>query len=191
MEALCFATNNSHKLEEVRRLVTGFRILTLAEAGCTVELPEEQDTIPGNSRQKAEFVFLNYGVPCFADDSGLEVSALNGAPGVHSAYYGGPERDHSKNIERLLRELSGKEDRSARFITVITLASASSVIQFEGILEGTITEVPRGTEGFGYDPVFLPMGYDRTLAEMTMEEKNSISHRFRAVSSLAAYLRAT
>ena len=189
MPEICFASNNSHKLEEVRRLIPGFRILTLAEIGCSVELPEEQDTISGNSRQKAEFVLKHYGVTCFADDSGLEVAALGGAPGVHSAYYGGPQRDASLNTARLLRELEGRQERSARFITVINLASPASVLQFEGVLEGTIAHAPRGNQGFGYDPVFIPQGYDRTLAEMTMEEKNSISHRFRAVSALAAYLR--
>lgn len=188
MRELCFASNNRHKLEEVSRLLPGFRILTLAEAGCTEELPETQLTIEGNSRQKALYVAEKFGISCFADDSGLEVHALDGAPGVHSAYYGGPERDAEKNIHRLLQELSGRTDRSARFITVITLAGAGMVHTFEGILEGSITLAPRGTSGFGYDPVFLPLQSNRTLAEMTIEEKNAISHRFKAVSALAGFL---
>ena len=189
MRELCFATNNRHKLEEVSRLLPGIRILTLSAIGCTDELPEEQDSIEGNSRQKAIYVAEKFGIDCFADDSGLEVQALGGAPGVHSAYYGGPERDAQKNIDRLLRELGDRTDRSARFLTVITLAAAGSVQTFEGILEGSITLAPRGTSGFGYDPVFLPLHGERTLAEMTMEEKNAISHRFHAVSALTRFLK--
>jgi len=188
MRELCFATNNRHKLEEVSRLLPGMRILTLSDIGCMEELPEEQATIEGNSRQKAIHVAEKFGIDCFADDSGLEVKALGGAPGVHSAYYGGPERDAQKNMSRLLQELSDHADRSARFITVITLAFAGSVHVFEGVLDGTIIEAPRGSYGFGYDPVFLPLHGHRTLAEMTMEEKNAISHRFQAVNALARFL---
>ncbi|MFM7195626.1 MAG: RdgB/HAM1 family non-canonical purine NTP pyrophosphatase [Bacteroidota bacterium] len=188
MKELCFASNNRHKLEEISRLLPHLNILTLAELGCTEELPETQDTIAGNSRQKALYVAEKFGIPCFADDSGLEVHALNGAPGVHSAYYGGPERDAQKNMARLLEELNGLADRSARFITVITLEGAGPVQTFEGILEGSIIPAARGTSGFGYDPIFLPRNCDRTLAQMSMEEKNAISHRFKAVSALARFL---
>ncbi len=187
--AWVFATNNRHKLEEVQqavgRLIT---VISLAEAGCTDNLPETGHTLEDNARQKAEYVFKKLGVACFADDSGLEVEALDGEPGAASAHYAGPHRSSSDNINLLLEKLKGISSRKARFRCVIALADSCGTQLFEGILSGSITSAPRGNNGFGYDPVFVPDGETRTLAEMTMEEKNRISHRARAVSRLARYL---
>lgn len=185
---LCFATNNKHKLEEVATgLGDTFAIQTLAEIGCTEELPETTGTIPGNSRQKAEYVYKNYGISCFADDSGLEVEALHGEPGVDSAHYSG-SRDHQQNIAKLLANLQGEPNRKAQFRTVFTLILHGVEHQFEGIVKGTIIDAPRGNGGFGYDPVFIPDGYTQTFAEMSLIEKNKISHRARALAKLTAYL---
>ena len=190
---LCFATNNQHKLDEVSTsLGNSFTIKTLHEIGCTEELPETTGTIPGNSRQKAAYVWTHFGVSCFADDSGLEVAALNGEPGVDSAYYSG-SREADKNIQKLLTNLAGERNRKAQFVTVFTLIlhgqSGDPVEhQFEGIVEGQIIEEPRGTGGFGYDPVFLPDGYNRTFAELTIEEKNKMSHRAKALAKMIDYL---
>lgn len=185
---LCFATNNAHKLTEIKALLgDNFELRTLQEIGCNEELPETTDTIEGNSAQKAEYVWAHYGVNCFADDSGLEIEALNGAPGVHSAYYSG-ERNHARNIERVLSELANESNRKARFKTVITLTLAGKSHSFEGIVEGTIIDSPRGTDGFGYDPIFVPEGGNRTFAEMTLDEKGKISHRSRAFAKLVAFL---
>jgi len=187
---LCFATNNLHKIQEVQAILAGrHTILSLADIGCTEELAEEQDTIPGNSFQKAEYVFRAYRVPCFADDSGLEVEALNGAPGVHSAYFAGPQRSHQDNMNLVLSKLSNTENRKAQFRTVITLVTPSMTQQFEGTLTGTIITEKRGGGGFGYDPIFLPDGYNKTLAEMSAEEKNQISHRARAIAQLVEFLK--
>jgi XTP/dITP diphosphohydrolase len=186
---LCFATNNSHKLEEVRHAIKHFQIVSLEEINCFEELPETRDTLEGNSLQKAEYVFDKYKVPCFADDTGLEVEALNNAPGVYSARYGGPQRNADDNINLLLTNLQGKSDRQARFRTVITLVGFRPIpVLFEGIVSGVITLDKSGTSGFGYDPVFLPDGYSKTFAEMTMDEKNKLSHRAQAVQKLEAYL---
>jgi XTP/dITP diphosphohydrolase len=185
---LCFATNNTHKLEEIRAILgENFVLKTLQEIGCNEELPETTDTIEGNSAQKAEYVWEHYRVNCFADDSGLEIEALNGAPGVHSAYYSG-ERNHARNIERVLRELNNEPNRKARFKTVITLTLEGKSHSFEGIVEGTIIDSPRGIDGFGYDPIFVPDGSERTFAEMSLEEKGKISHRSRAFAKLVAFL---
>lgn len=186
---LCFATNNDHKISEVQKcLPADIALVSLKEIGCVEQLAETTATIPGNSRQKAEYVFQHYHVDCFADDSGLEVEALNGAPGVDSAMYAGPQRSHKDNIELLLKNLEGIAFRKARFITVITLILHGTSHQFEGILNGTIIDSPRGTGGFGYDPVFVPEGETRTLAELTMDEKNAISHRARAIQKLLHFL---
>ncbi|GAB3029794.1 RdgB/HAM1 family non-canonical purine NTP pyrophosphatase [Spirosoma pulveris] len=190
---LCFATNNQHKLAEVAAKLGGsFTLKTLQDIGCTDELPETSGTIPGNSRQKADYVWTHFGVSCFADDSGLEVDALNGEPGVDSAFYSG-SRDSERNIQKLLANLTNKPSRKARFITVFTLVlhgrDAGPVVhQFEGVIEGQIVTAPRGSGGFGYDPVFLPDGYDRTFAEMTIDEKGLISHRSRALTKMITYL---
>ncbi|GAB3927107.1 RdgB/HAM1 family non-canonical purine NTP pyrophosphatase [Larkinella terrae] len=187
---LCFATNNANKLAEISAMLGDqFELKTLQEIGCFEEIPETQDTIPGNSRQKAEHVWDNYRVNCFADDSGLEVDALSGAPGVHSAYYGGYPRSYEKNLNLLLTNLAGEADRTARFRTVITLVIDGEYFVFEGIAEGKILTEPRGDGGFGYDPIFQPDGYDRTFAEMRMEEKSAISHRGKAFEKLVTFLK--
>jgi len=186
---LCFATNNSHKLEEVRHAIKHFQIVSLEEINCFEELPETRDTLEGNSLQKAEYVFEKYKVPCFADDTGLEVEALNNAPGVYSARYAGPQRNADDNINLLLKNLQGNANLNARFRTVISLVGLlSSPVLFEGIVSGAITLERRGTSGFGYDPIFVPQGYAKTFAEMSMDEKNELSHRARAVKKLEAYL---
>jgi XTP/dITP diphosphohydrolase len=188
---ICFATNNTHKIEEVKAILgNGFSLLSLNDVGCREELPEEQETIEGNSFQKASYVFNNYHVACFADDSGLEVAALKNAPGVHSAYYAGMQRSHDDNMALLVKNMTGEDDRHAHFKTVITLVSASGVHQFEGILKGMILTEKRGQGGFGYDPVFLPEGYSKTLAEMSPGEKNEISHRSIAVQKLIRFIKA-
>ncbi|MBO0934385.1 RdgB/HAM1 family non-canonical purine NTP pyrophosphatase [Fibrella aquatilis] len=196
---LCFASNNPHKLTEVADVLgPSFTIRTLADIGCTDELPETTGTIPGNSAQKAHYVFDHFNVACFADDSGLEVDALNGEPGVDSAFYAGGDkpgetRSHERNIAKLLKNLDGQTNRRAQFRTVITLVAPDATgspteHQFEGIVPGTILTEPRGTEGFGYDPVFLPDGYTQTFAEMPLSEKSKISHRARALAGLVGFL---
>ncbi|MFD3000224.1 non-canonical purine NTP diphosphatase [Pontibacter toksunensis] len=191
MKQLCFATNNKHKLAEVSQMLEGkYALLSLQDIGCHEELPEEQDTLEGNSRQKAEYVWQHYNVSCFADDTGLEVEALDGAPGVYSARYAGPQRSDSDNIRQLLQNLEPHDNRKARFRTSITLILDGEEHQFEGIVDGTISKEWKGNKGFGYDPVFVPDGYDRTFAEMSSEEKNAISHRGRAVQRLVTFLKA-
>lgn len=188
---LCFASNNAHKLDEIRPLLPpGFELLSLADIGCHEELPETQDTLEGNARQKAEYVLTHYGVGCFADDTGLEVAALHGAPGVYSARYAGPQRRADDNVAKLLHELAGQPDRSARFRTVVALARPGEATrEFAGEVAGSISETTRGDRGFGYDPVFVPAeGDGRTFAEMSADEKNRISHRARAVAGLLAFL---
>ena len=188
---LCFASNNAHKLDEIRPLLpAGFELLSLADIGCHEELPETQDTLEGNARQKAEYVRQHYGVDCFADDTGLEVTALHGAPGVYSARYAGAQRDAADNVAKLLRELAGAADRSAKFRTVVALARADGrTPTFAGEVAGYISEAASGTGGFGYDPVFVPIeGDGRSFAEMSGTEKNRISHRARAVAGLLAFL---
>lgn len=189
-QQLVAATNNQHKLSEIRPLIEpDFRILSLHDIGCTEELPETKDTLEGNSLQKAAYVFDRYHLRCFADDTGLEVEALNGAPGVYSARYAGAQRNSEDNIALLLKELSGKKNRQARFRTVITLIGRGEHQVFEGVVTGMILEKRSGTAGFGYDPVFQPEGFSRTMAEMSMDEKNRLSHRGLAVSKLVKYLK--
>lgn len=186
---LCFATNNKHKLQEIRKAVGDqFEIVSLQEIGCHEELPETQTTLEGNSNQKAMYVWQNYNVNCFADDTGLEVEALNGEPGVYSARYAGEKCSFQDNVNLLLKNMEGVKNRDAKFRTVITLILDGGVSQFEGAVEGKITETPSGSDGFGYDPIFLPHEKSVTFAEMDMEEKNSISHRGRATEKLVAFL---
>jgi XTP/dITP diphosphohydrolase len=189
MMKICFASNNEHKIEEVKHIATNYQIVSLKEIGCFEELPETRDTLEGNSLQKAEFVFDNYNLPCFADDTGLEVEALNNAPGVYSARYAGSQKNSEDNINLLMKNLHGEKNRRARFRTVISLVGLESTpVLFEGIVDGSITMDKRGSSGFGYDPVFLPDGYTKTFAEMTLAEKNALSHRALAVKKLEAYL---
>ena len=186
---LCFATNNLHKIEEVKALLhSTFRLTTLEEAGIFQELAETQDTLEGNALQKARFVFQHTGIPCFADDTGLEVNSLHGAPGVISARYAGPRRDSSENIRLLLQNMEGFTNRDARFRTVVALILPQGEWLFEGVVMGKILREARGVGGFGYDPVFLPDVVSKTLAEMSMDEKNRISHRAMAVGKLAHFL---
>ena len=188
---LCFATNNRHKLEEVASLLNGsLDLVSLHEVGFNGELAEDFFTLEENSKQKAAFVYNTFKVPCFADDSGLEVQALNGAPGVHSAHYAGPHRSSADNTALLLQRMVGIENRTARFRTVITLMDDGLVKQFEGTVHGQILNSPLGTAGFGYDPVFLPDGFELSLAEMTLIQKNKISHRAMAMLRLVEYLKA-
>lgn len=189
MKTLVFATNNLHKLEEVRDILGGsFRIASLKEIGCTDDIPETADTLEGNALQKARYVKDKFGYDCFADDTGLEVEALGGAPGVFSARYAGPGHDSEANMQKLLKELERKTNRQAQFRTVVALLLEGREYTFEGIVRGTILTERRGTAGFGYDPVFVPEGYAETFAEMGSEEKNRISHRARAVQKLADFL---
>jgi XTP/dITP diphosphohydrolase len=190
LHQLVAASNNAHKLSEIRPLLEpAFRILSLQDIGCLEELPETTNTLEGNSLQKARFVFDRYGYACFADDTGLEVPALKGEPGVDSAHYAGPQRSAADNMALLLRNLEGHADRSAQFRTIITLVAHDGAVHtFEGIVEGEITTEKQGTDGFGYDPVFKPRGMNRTFAEMTTAEKNTMSHRGRAVAKLVEFL---
>ena len=186
---IVFATNNEKKVREIQAIISAsIQLLRLQEIGCTEELPETTGTIEGNSAQKAKYVYNHFQVNCFAEDTGLEVDFLDGAPGVDSAFYAGPERDNTKNIELLLSNLQGCTDRKAHFKTVITLVLKGVEYQFTGILDGTIGYKAHGTGGFGYDPVFvLPDG--RTLAELSVSEKGAISHRGKATAKLVTYLR--
>ena len=186
---LCFATTNAHKLEEIQAILgDNFELISLAETGCKEELPETGSTLEANSLQKAQYLYDHYQVNCFADDSGLEVHALGGEPGVDSAHYAGPQRSHGDNINLLLKNLAGIDDRSAQFRTVITLIQNGEITQFEGSIKGQIISDLRGTEGFGYDPVFVPEGYETTFAEMPLAEKGKISHRASAFRKLVAFL---
>lgn len=186
---LCFATNNAHKLEEIQAILGDrFDLLSLKDINCTEELPETGDTLEANSLQKAQYLYDHYQVNCFADDSGLEVYALGGEPGVDSAHYAGPQRSHTDNVNLLLKNLVDKTDRSAQFRTVITLIQNGEVTQFEGSIKGQIISELRGSEGFGYDPIFVPEEYQTTFAEMSLAEKGKISHRARAFEKLVSYL---
>ena len=186
---LCFATNNAHKLEEIQAILgDSFELLSLKDINCTKELPETGNTLEANSLQKAQYLYDHYQVNCFADDSGLEVHALGGEPGVDSAHYAGPQRSHSDNINLLLKNLTDETDRSAQFRTVITLIQNGKVSQFEGSIKGQIISELRGSEGFGYDPIFIPEGYTTTFAEMSLAEKGKISHRAKAFGKLVAFL---
>ena len=206
---IVFATNNQHKLSEIRQILgSRVEVLSLKDIGCDVDIPETGSTLEENALQKAQYVYDNYHIDCFADDTGLEVDALAGAPGVYSARYAaigpigpigpispispispiGPTHDFEANMARLLRELGENNNRQARFRTVIALIQHGEVHEFEGIVNGEIIRERRGGEGFGYDPIFQPDGYDQTFAELGIEVKNHISHRARATQKLADYL---
>ena len=189
MKKLVFATNNAHKLEEIRAILGDeIEILSLKDIHCDADIPETADTLEGNAALKAEYVYRNYGMDCFADDTGLEVEALGGAPGVYSARYAGSSHDSEANMKKLLAELNGVTNRKAQFRTAICLIEKREKHLFEGIVIGAIIEARRGNSGFGYDPVFVPEGYAETFADMGNDEKNKISHRARAVQQLCAYL---
>lgn len=189
-QKIVFATNNAHKLEEVAAILgNNYEVLSLHEIGCVADIPETSETFAGNALQKAQYVKEHYGYDCFADDSGLEVDVLDGAPGVFSARYSGGGSE--ANMDKLLHNLTGKSERGAQFRTVIALLVGEEKQLFEGIVRGTIIEERRGKGGFGYDPIFVPEGYDRTFAELGSEVKNNISHRAKAVRQLAEYLLTT
>jgi XTP/dITP diphosphohydrolase len=186
---LIFATNNLHKLTEIQSIIgKNFTIKSLHEIGCTEDIPETAPTLEGNALLKAQYIYDKFGKNCFADDTGLEVEELDGRPGVFSARYATDGHDFEANIDKVLNELTGVENRKARFRTVIALILDGSVQYFEGIVNGEIIAERKGVKGFGYDPVFLPDGYEQTFAEMPLAEKNKISHRARAVSKLVEFL---
>lgn len=189
---LVFATNNAHKLDEIRAILGDrVEVLSLKDIHCEADIPETADTLEGNAALKAEYIYKNYGLDCFADDTGLEVEVLGGAPGVYSARYAGGEgHDSEANMKKLLVELEGKTNRKAQFRTAICLIEGGTEHHlFEGVVKGEIIEKKRGCSGFGYDPVFVPEGYTETFAEMGNEEKNKISHRARATQKLCDYLK--
>ncbi|MDR1645730.1 MAG: non-canonical purine NTP diphosphatase [Tannerellaceae bacterium] len=189
MNTLVFATNNLHKLEEIRHILCGkIRIRSLDDIRCREDIPETADTLEGNALMKAHYIKDHFGFDCFADDTGLEVEALNQAPGVYSARYAGNTYDPEANMRKLLQEMQGIKNRKARFRTVIALILDSSEYLFEGIINGTIIEEEKGTGGFGYDPLFVPDGYTQTFAELGNELKNTISHRALAGEKLAAFI---
>ncbi len=190
MKSIVFATGNEHKLREVKELLgNSYQIISLADLGYTDDIPETGDSFSANALIKAEFVRQHFGKDCFSEDSGLEIDALNGAPGVYTARYAGPNRDPDANMDLVLEKLQGVANRAARFRTVIALIWEGETHYFEGTVEGTIAMQKDGVKGFGYDPIFVPQGYDRTFATFSPEEKNAISHRGQAVAQLVAFLK--
>jgi XTP/dITP diphosphohydrolase len=198
LKTLVFATQNKHKIEEISHVLNmkifqeqtrQWNIIGLAEIGCFEDIPETSDTLEGNALQKAKYVLDYYGHDCFADDTGFEIESLCGKPGVYSARYAGPQRNFDDNIHKVLEELEGNDNRKARFRTVIALLLDSKQYFFEGVVEGRVIHVKRGAGGFGYDPVFVPDGYNKTFAEMSLDEKNQISHRALAVKKLIDFLK--
>ncbi len=186
---LVFATNNQHKLKELQAILGNeFQLLSLKDIGCNEEIPEEQPTLEGNASQKSYFIYERYGYNCFADDTGLEIEALNGEPGVYSARYAGEEKSAEANMEKVLDKMAKINTRNARFRTVVSLILNGEEQLFEGIVEGKIRTEKKGNSGFGYDPIFQPDGFDLTFAEMDLSDKNKISHRGRAVKKLVEYL---
>ena len=187
---LVVATNNAHKLEEIAAILGDeMELLSLKDIQCFADIPETADTLEGNACQKAMYIYENYGMDCFADDTGLEVEALNGVPGVYSARYAGDGHDSEANMQKLLHELEGKENRKAQFRTAICLIQEGKEYLFEGIVKGEIIGEKRGGAGFGYDPIFVPEGYEQTFAELGNDIKNTISHRARAVEKLCLFLK--
>ena len=188
MNKLILATHNEHKAKEFKQILPQFRVQTLADLNYDQEITETASDLEGNSLLKADTIFRLYGHIVISDDSGLEVQALDGAPGVFSARYAGEHKDDQKNTEKLLHELKGVTNRNAQFRTVITLMSSSDILQFEGIVKGAIVHEPKGDKGFGYDTVFIPNGYHKTFAELSSNEKNKISHRANAIEKLVAFI---
>jgi len=190
MKSIVFATNNAHKIAEIQDILSDdIKNIPLSEIGCTEDIPETSLTIEGNASQKAHYVNDKYKVDCFADDTGLEVDALGGKPGVNSARYAGPGHDFEANVTKLLKDLNGQLSRRARFRTVISLVTDDNETLFDGVINGIIINERRGSKGFGYDPVFIPDGYQQTFAEMSPELKNTISHRAIATRKLIKYLK--
>ena len=190
LQKIFFGTGNRQKLKEIKEILGDrYEVLSFTDLPEKIEVEETEDTLEGNAILKARAFFTEVNIPCFADDTGLEVTALGGRPGVYSARYAGPEADPNKNMALLLQELDGKEDRSARFRTVIAYYDGDELLTFDGILTGHIGHAPHGDGGFGYDPLFIPENDDRTLAEMVPDEKNAISHRGKAVRNFVAFLK--
>lgn len=188
MIKIVFATNNKNKIKEVQKLLpTNIELIGLKDIGCEDDIPETQHTIKGNSIQKVNYINSKYNLDCFADDTGLEISALNGDPGVLSARYAGSERNSKKNIEKVLKNLNNIKNRNARFKTVIALSYKGEILTFEGVCEGVISNEIQGDGGFGYDPIFKPKGINKTFAELSFDEKNKISHRAIATKKLIDY----
>ena len=186
---LVFATNNPNKIKELQSILgDSFKVLSLKDISCSEEIPENSDTLEGNASEKAFYVYNKYKINCFADDTGLEIEALNGKPGVYSARYAGEDKNSVANMQKVLNELKGNNNRKAFFRTVISLIIDGEETQFEGIVHGKILETPRGNSGFGYDPIFQPEDYSTTFAEMELSEKNKISHRGKAVKKLVQFL---
>lgn len=185
---LVFATNNKHKLEEVQAMLTNFEIVSLADINCFEDIPETADTLEGNAILKANFITEKFGLDCFADDTGLEVAALNNEPGVYSARYAGENNNAEANMNKLLKNLENNPNRKAQFKTAIALNIQGKQFIFEGICEGTILTEKRGKSGFGYDPIFMPDGFNSSFAEMDMNEKGNISHRGKAIEKLVTFL---
>lgn len=191
MQQLVFATNNRHKLEEVAAKLNGkIKLLSLDDIGCYADIAETGQTFAANASIKSRYIYNQYQLNCFGDDSGLEIEALNNEPGIYSARYAGTHGNHQANIAKVLDKLKGSDNRKARFRTIISLIWGGEEHFFEGTVEGTIRHELSGSDGFGYDPIFEPDGYDITFAEMSMDEKNSISHRGRAMDQLIAFLNA-
>ncbi|MFW6224076.1 MAG: RdgB/HAM1 family non-canonical purine NTP pyrophosphatase [Bacteroidota bacterium] len=195
MKEIIFATNNDHKLKEVRDIISNtcsdcnVKILSLEEVRFKVKIPETQNTLEGNAVQKARFIRNHTGFDCFADDTGLEIEALNGEPGVYSARYAGEKASFADNVRKVLKKLNGIKNRKARFRTVIAMASGDNDFIFEGIVEGTILDEPRGKGGFGYDPVFRPKNHIKSFGEMSDKQKNKISHRYHATASFVEWIK--
>jgi len=188
MIKIIFATNNKNKIKEVQKLLPiNIELIGLKDIGCEDDIPETQHTIKGNSIQKVNYINSKYNLDCFADDTGLEISALNGDPGVLSARYAGSERNSKKNIEKVLKNLNNIKNRNARFKTVIALSYKGEILTFEGVCEGVISNEIQGDGGFGYDPIFKPKGINKTFAELSFDEKNKISHRAIAIKKLIDY----
>ncbi len=187
---LVFATNNKHKIEELQAILgDDIKLLSLKDIGCLEDIPEDQNTLKGNASQKSAFVFEKYCYSCFADDTGLEIEALKGEPGVYSARYAGEEKNSEANMNKVLNKLTKINNRKARFRTVISLIIKGEENQFEGIVKGKILSEKRGVSGFGYDPIFQPEGFETSFAQMSLADKNRISHRGRAVKKLVSYLK--
>jgi XTP/dITP diphosphohydrolase len=187
---LVFATNNQHKLSEISAIIgKDYKIFNLKDISCFEEIPETRDTLAGNALEKAEFVYNKYHFNCFADDTGLEIDSLAGRPGVYSARYAGEPVNFENNMNKVLKEMENIENRNARFITVIALIIDGEKYFFEGVVDGKILREKRGNKGFGYDPIFMPEGYDRSFAQLTAEEKNAISHRGVATAKLIGFLK--
>ncbi len=190
MKKLVFATNNAHKLREINEMLSGeFELLSLNDIGCLDEIPETGETLETNATQKSSYIWNKYAIDCFADDTGLEIEALNNEPGVYSARYAGESKSAEANVEKVLEKMEGMTNRNARFRCVISLIVNGKETQFEGVVNGKIIDERRGSTGFGYDPIFVPNGHSHTFAEMAPDEKNNISHRGNAFEKLAKYLK--